>query len=242
MTAAITPRLPLTPLITQDELSALIASSPAAPMKAPIEIMFADPHPVVIDGLTQTFQYHPDFRVKTCAHDGASAWRDILRLEPDILVMELTLDGKDSLSLIRDLRREGVKTLPVIFTHTGMLGALEAVAAGVRGLVFKTQPKEVLMECVREVHQGRKWLDDAFSTPTLAADAPPLTRSVFMQLLTLRELSVVQLLIRGRSNRDIATTFSISEGTVKVHLKHIYQKLQCESRVDLLSRIRRDIC
>ena len=69
----------------------------------------------------------------------------------------------------------------------------------------------------------------------------PLTRSTFERLLTLRELSIVQLVIRGRSNREIATTFAIAEGTVKIHLKHIYQKLQCEDRVDLLSRIRRDI-
>ncbi len=209
---------------------------------APIEIMFADPHPVVLAGLSRSFECHPDFVVQTCVHDGASAWREIQKLEPDVLVMELTLGEKDSLSLIRDLRKGQLKTLPVIFTHASMLGALEAIAAGVNGLVFKSKPKEVLMQCIREVHQGQKWLDDDFSVSTMAPEDVPLTRSMFMRLLTLREISVVQLLIRGRSNREIAGTFAISEETVKAHLKHIYRKLQCGSRVDLLSRIRRDIC
>ncbi len=232
---------PRTPLISDDELSALMrGSSVCVPAEPPIGVMFADPHPVVTDGLFKTFSCHPDFVVKTCVSDGASAWREILKLEPDILVMELTLGGKDSLSLIRDLRKERLKTLPVIFTQAGMLGALEAIAAGVTGLVFKSRPKEILMECIREVHHGRKWLDDEFSVSTRAVDDVPLTRPIFMQMLTLRELSVVQLLIRGRSNKEIASTFSISEGNVKVHLKHICQKLHCDSRAGLLSRIRHD--
>ncbi len=240
MTPAITPH---PPLVSQDEFSARRQTAlDRRPAAAPIKIMFADPHPVIIDGLMQSFECHPDFLVKTCVSDGASAWREILKREPDILVMELTLGGKDSLSLIRDLRREQLKTLPVIFTHTGVLGALEAIAVGVKGLVFKTQPKEILMTCVRDVHQGRKWLDDGLSASALAVDEGPLTRPIFMQRLTLKEVSVVQLLLRGRSNKDIARTLSISEGTVKAHLKHIYQKLQHGNGPGLLSLIPRDVC
>jgi DNA-binding NarL/FixJ family response regulator len=230
---------PCRPLLTDAELNALMRDrSLTPPRHAPIELMFADPHPVVLDGLKQTFECHPDFLVKTCVHDGASAWREILKLEPDILVMELTLGEKDSLSLIRDLKKEHLKTLPVIFTHASMLGALEAIAAGVTGLVSKSKPKEILMDCIRKVHGGQKWLDDEFSACRTATDRAPLAKSIFMRLLTLRELSVVQLLIRGQSNMEIANTFAISEGAVKAHLKHIYQKLQCDSRVDLLSRVR----
>lgn len=231
------------PLLTDPEIAALMLRKlpGSSQRKTPIEIMFADPHPVVIDGLTQNFEHHPDFLVQTCVHDGKSAWREILKLEPDILVMELTLSQKDSLSLIRDLKREKIKTLPVIFTHVNRLGALEAIAEGVHGLVSKCKPKEVLMECIREVHQGQMWLDDDFSTLGFDRDNIPLTPSLFKRHLTIRELSVVQLLIRGQSNRQIANTFSIAEGTVKVHLKHIYRKLACDNRVSLLSRIRRDV-
>lgn len=194
MTPAPAPRIPL---ITEDELSALMRRTTFhAPLKPPIEILFADPHPVVIDGLAKTFEFHPDFVVKNCVHDGAAAWRDIVRYEPDILVMELTLGEKDSLSLIRDLRKQKLKTLPVIFTHASMLGALKAIAAGVTGLVFKSKPKEILMQCIREVHQGKKWLDDDFSVFTKVVDSAPPTRSIFMRTLTQRERSVVQLLIR----------------------------------------------
>jgi DNA-binding NarL/FixJ family response regulator len=231
-----------TPLLTEPELSALMQREPPpqARRPAPIEIMFADPHPVVIDGLNHTFANHPDFVVKNCVRDGATAWREILKFQPDIVVMELTLGEKDSLSLIRDLKNARLRTLPVIFTHANLLGALEAMAEGVNGLVSKRKPKEVLMECIREVHHGQQWLDDDFSIFGLSRNDVPLAPPFFKRHLTLRELSVVQLLIRGQSNREIARTFSMAEGTVKAHLKHIYQKLQCDNRVGLLSRMRRD--
>lgn len=231
------------PLLTDPEIAALMLREPpprGAP-NAPIEVMFADPHPVVIDGLTQDFEHHPDFIVQTCVRDGASAWREILKSAPDILVMELTLSQKDSLSLIRDLRKAKLRTLPVIFTHANLLGALEAIAAGVNGLVSKRKPKEVLMECIREVHHGQKWLDDDFSVFSAPREEAPIAPSLFKRHLTLREISVVQLLIRGQSNQEIARTFSIGEGAVKSHLKHICQKLECDNRVGLLSRIRQDI-
>jgi DNA-binding NarL/FixJ family response regulator len=233
---------PRQPLISDDEMSALMAR-PAyiKSSEYPIDIMFADPHPVVIDGLTQNFNCHPDFRVQKCVQDGASAWRELLKFAPDILVMELTLCGKDSLSLIRDLRREQIKTLPVVFTYASRISVQEAIDEGVQGLVFKSKPKEVLMECVRVVHHGKTWFDEGCVVSKEMEDEMPLTRSSILKLLTLRELSVTQMLVRGRSNKEIANTFAIAEGTVKVHLKHIYQKLQCESRVGLLSRIRRDI-
>lgn len=231
------------PLLTDPEIAALMLRKAPEPShrRTPIAIMFADPHPVVIDGLTQDFEHHPDFIVQTCVQDGKSAWREILKSEPDILVMELTLGQKDSLSLIRDLKREKIKTLPVIFTHVNRLGALEAIAEGVHGLVSKRKPKEVLMECIREVHQGQVWLDDDFSDFGVDRQEHSETPSLFKRHLTLRELSVVQLLIRGQSNQQIANTFSIAECTVKAHLKHIYRKLECENRGSLLSRIRRDI-
>ena len=230
------------PLVTDQEMAALMRDpSACSERKAPIEVMFADPHPVVIDGLTKMFACHPDFIVTTCVRDGAAAWRELLRSAPDILVMELTLGQKDSMSLIRDLRREQLRTLPVIFTHVSLRGALEAIAEGVNGLVSKCKPKEVLMECIREVHHGQKWLDDDFSVSSAPREEVPIAPSLFKRHLTLREISVVQLLIRGQSNQEIARTFSIGEGAVKSHLKHICQKLECDNRVGLLSRIRQDI-
>jgi two-component system, NarL family, nitrate/nitrite response regulator NarL len=234
--------IPPGPLISPEEMDALMQ----APIlnqsrEPPIEIVFADPHPVVLDGLRKTFESDPGFVVKNCVNDGVSAWREIQKLQPDILVMELSLSEKDSLSLIRDLREENLKTLPVIFTHASMLDVVGVIAVGVNGLVSKSKSKEILAECIRAVHQGHKWWDEEFSVHDMSAVDAPLTRSTFERLLTLRELSIVQLVIRGLSNREIASTFSIAEGTVKIHLKHIYQKLRCDDRVELLSRIRRDI-
>jgi two-component system nitrate/nitrite response regulator NarL len=231
-----------TPLISQAEMAALMQGPVHdCPDEPPIEIVFADPHPVVLDGLKKNFENEPGFVVKNCVNDGVAAWREIQTLTPDILVMELYLTQKDSLSLIRDLRARNLKTMPVVFTHASIRDVLGVIAIGVNGLVSKSKPKDVLARCIRTVHHGQKWLDDEFSVHAVAAEDPPLTRFTFERMLTLRELSIVQLVIRGRSNREIATTFAIAEGTVKIHLKHIYQKLQCKDRVNLLSRVRRDI-
>ena len=225
------------PLLTDAELNALM-SEDATENKAPIEIMFADPHPVVLEGLKQTFTHHPDFLVRTCVHDGASAWHEILHFQPDIVVMELSLSVKDSFSLILDLRDKNLKTLPVVFTHASILDVLGLTSVGVNGLVSKSKPQEILMECIREVHHGQRWFDEEYAVCEVTQSDMPLTRSLFERKLTLRELSIVQLVVRGRSNREIANTFSIAEGTVKVHLNHIYKKLKCLDRVQLLSRFR----
>jgi len=234
--------LPTTPLLSEAELNALMhIDTGDDEHEAPIEIIFVDPHPMVLEGLKQAFERNPDFCVRTCVSDGETAWREILKLQPDIVVMELSLGQKDCLSLIRDLREERLKTLPVVFTHAHILDVLGLIAVGVNGLVSKSKPKEVLMKCIREVHHGHRWLDEEYAVSELAQKDRVLTRSMFETLLTLRELSIVQLVVRGRSNREIATTFSIAEGTVKIHLKHIYKKLNCNDRIDLLSRLIRDI-
>lgn len=239
MAKAIAPKYPL---ISDEEMSALMRDESADSMQAkPIEIILADPHPVVLDGLRQTFERTSEFHVNTCVHDGAAAWEDILKFQPDIVVMELTLRKKDSLSLINDLKEERLKTLPVIFTQANIFDVWGVMAVGVNGLVSKSKPKEILMKCIREVHQGQKWFDDEYSVCEWVQEDAPLTRSIIERLLTLRELSIVQLVLRGRSNREIANTFSIAEGTVKVHLKHIYRKLKCQDRIDLLSKMQRDV-
>lgn len=239
MAKAIAPKYPL---ISDEEMSALMRDESADSMQAkPIEIVLADPHPVVLDGLRQTFERTSEFHVNTCVHDGAAAWEDILKFQPDIVVMELTLRKKDSLSLINDLKEERLKTLPVIFTQANIFDVWGVMAVGVNGLVSKSKPKEILMKCIREVHQGQKWFDDEYSVCEWVQEDAPLTRSIIESLLTLRELSIVQLVLRGRSNREIANTFSIAEGTVKVHLKHIYRKLKCQDRIDLLSKMQRDV-
>lgn len=233
---------PTSPLINQEEMAALMHVSQSSESDGPpIKIIFADPHPIVLDGLKKTFSNDPDFIVNKCVSDGNSAWREILDTEPDIVVMELSLNEKDCLSLIRDMRDKKVKTRPVVFTHAAMIDLIDVIAIGVNGVVSKSKTKEILANCIRTVHQGYKWLDEEFSIPGLNHEQLPLSQSTFERLLTIRELSIVQLVIRGKSNQEIASTFAIAEGTVKIHLKHIYQKLNCNDRVDLLSRICRTI-
>ena len=231
-----------TPLITDEEMSALMREDGGVQKQCPpIEIVFADPHPVVLDGLRQMFESHPEFRVNTYVHDGAAAWQEILKSQPDVVVMELTLGEKDSMTLIRDLKEEKFKTLPIVFTNANIFDVWGVISVGVNGLVSKSKPKEILMECIREVYHGQRWLDDEYLASDLTHDEVPLSRPMIEKLLTLRELSIVQLVLRGRSNREIANTFAIAEGTVKIHLKHIYRKLKCQDRIDLLSKMRRDV-
>lgn len=204
-----------------------------------IELVFADPHPVVLDGLTSIFQGHPDFSVRSSVHDGEAALMAVKRLNPDILLLELALSKKDGLSLIREIQSDGLKTVPVVFTSAPIAEVMHALRLGIRGLVAKDKPKQVLMQCVRSVHQGEQWLDKDL---TLGSITHLLEnrhhKAPVDQLLTAREMTVARLVIEGWPNKKIASKLAISEGTAKLHLHHIYQKLNCPGRMALVIYMR----
>ncbi len=192
-------------------------------MTAPIRLVLVDDHPIVLQGLVQVLTARPELAIVATCADGAAAVPLIRQHRPDVAVLDARLPGLDGVGIVRALHGDAGPTRFVLLTAS--LDPRELTTAldlGVRGVVFKDQPVDTLIECIREVHAGRTWNATA---PAPSADAAGLTA---------REVEIVRLIVDGQRNKQIAVTLGITEGTVKVHLHRIYEKLGLDGRVELM--------
>ena len=204
-------------------------------MSATIRLVLADDHPIVLDGLAQLFASEQDFDVVARAGDGEEALSAVRRCRPDVLVLDLRMPGKDGLAVLRELRREGMPTRVVVLTAAReSRDVFEAIRLGVEGVVLKDMATVLLVRCVREVHAGRKWIERGAATDALDTlrNRQSMQRD-FEVLLTPRELDVARLTAKGYPNKVVAERLSITEGTAKLHLHHVYEKLGVDGRMAL---------
>ena len=197
----------------------------------PIRLVLADDHPIVLDGLKQLFSAEPDFKIAATAANGDEALEAVRRLKPDILVLDIRMPGKSGLEVLKQLRQENLPTQVVILTALAQNEVIESIRLGAHGVVLKDMAPRLLVQCVREVHAGRKWLEK--SSAAHAIDAM-LKREEMEQTLTPRELEVARLTARGLRNKAVASMLAITEGTAKLHLHHIYEKLKLDGRFALV--------
>lgn len=200
-----------------------------------IDLVLADPHPIMLDGLVSIFEESDEFAIKSCAKDGDSALSAIRQHEPDIIVLELGLGKKHGLILIQEIQDHGFKTLPIVFTGAPIQEVMRAIDMGIQGLVSKDKSKHILTRCIKTVYDGNTWLDKDLTMKTvrhlLDREKNDISKG---SGLTSRELAVAKMVSEGWPNKKIAAKLFISEGTVKLHLHHVYQKLNCNSRVALV--------
>ncbi len=200
-----------------------------------IRLVVADPHPVMLEGLRAQLQDCPGLQVLAAVHDGVSAFEAVRQHSPDGLVLDLDLPGLDGLQLIARLQSEGSRTEPVLFTSAPAKALMRALDLGVRGLVSKQRPPQALVDCIRQVHAGQTSLDQDLSVETMALLIEQQKhRHQGVQRLTPREVDVARMVTEGWPNKKIASKLSISVGTAKLHLHHIYQKLNCPGRMALM--------
>jgi len=199
-----------------------------------IELVLADPYPVMLDGLSHVFHDTSEFSVKTCVHHGDAALQAVRHHRPHILVMDLSLTQSSGLSLLQELRSSDIQTLPVVFTGAPIGEVMQAIDLGVQGLVSKEKPKQVLSRCIKTVHDGGQWLDRDLTVKTMSLLLEQQKKNAqASHVLTPRELMVARMVTEGWPNKKIANKLFISEGTAKLHLHHVYQKLNCPGRMSL---------
>jgi DNA-binding NarL/FixJ family response regulator len=207
----------------------------AAATPQPIRVVLADKHPVTLDGLEQLFR-GDEFVVLARCTDGEDAIRTVRMHRPDILVLDVRLARKDGLSVIRELARDRLPTLFVLFSSAideDEIG--EAIRLGVRGVVLKDMPPALLLHCIRKVRGGDAWIEKRSVTRLLENLIRREISSRHTALdLTARELQIVRLVAAGLRNREIAAQLNLREGTVRIHLYHIYRKLNVNSRTGLV--------
>jgi two-component system, NarL family, nitrate/nitrite response regulator NarL len=198
-----------------------------------IRLVLTDDHPLILDGLEQLVRLAGDFEVLERCVSGAEALRAVEAHRPDILVLDIRLPDLDGLAVVRELRRRRLPTRVVLLTAAlSENEMIEAVRLGVVGVVLKEMAPRLLVQCLRKVHAGERWIEkrsvrEALET-MLRREAGG--REAASQL-TPREVELIRMVAEGLRNREIAERLGIAEGTVKVHLHNVYKKLQVENRV-----------
>ncbi|MBV9181231.1 MAG: response regulator transcription factor [Acidobacteria bacterium] len=195
----------------------------------PIRIIIADDHAILRDGLRRLLATEHDFRVIAEASDGREALARSIELGPDVLLLDLAMPQLSGIEVLRELARRAPAVRTVLLTAAiPPLAFTAAVELGVRGIVLKASPPDMLLQGIRAVREGQFWV----AGESLASWA---RNSRFRQSagLTSRELDIVSAIKAGNSNREIAAKLRISEETVKRHLSNIYGKLGVSSRLEL---------
>lgn len=201
-----------------------------------IRLVLADDHPPILQGLTLLLRQEPDLEVLAVCRDGEETLQAVRQFQPDVLILDILMPGKDGLAVLRELRQLELPTRVILLTAAiDEDNLLEAMRLGVGGVVLKEMAVPLLIQCVRKVYAGDQWLErhsiGRAMEKMLRREAG--TREV-AKLLTPRELEIVRLAASGLRNKEIASRLTISEGTVKIHLHRSYEKLHVDSRIALL--------
>jgi DNA-binding NarL/FixJ family response regulator len=216
------------------ERSLPMASKPAIQTVAtdarePIRVVLADDHPAILNSLEELFSAEPDILVVASCRTGEEAL-DALRTHPAsvlVLVLDLRMPGTHGLDVLRAIRSANLPVRVVIFTAAvGDDEIVDALRLGARGLVLKETLPRLLLESIRTVHAGGRWLERQFS---LRALDRLLRRETGIRraaaVLNPIEISIVRAVAGGARNEQIADQLGVNEATLKFHLHDIYEKL-----------------
>ncbi|MBJ6802327.1 response regulator [Geomonas propionica] len=201
-----------------------------------IRLVIADDHPLILNGLTGLFNFEEDFEVMASCSNGSDALEEIRRQRPDVAVLDIRMPGLNGIEVARRVVEEQLGARLVLLTAAlEDEDMLDAVMLGIQGVVLKEMAPQFLVQCIRKVHAGEQWLERRSAKQALEK---LLKREAggreVSGLLTQREIELVRMVAGGLRNKEIADRLCISEGTVKVHLHNIYQKVGVDGRVALL--------
>jgi DNA-binding NarL/FixJ family response regulator len=193
-----------------------------------IRILIADDHYVVRMGLAALVETEPDLQVVGEAADGMQVVELFKKLHPDLVLMDLRMPRTDGVTATRQIREQFPQArILMLTTYDGDDDIHRALSAGASGYLLKNSTRESLIPALRAVAAGQRWIPQEVAS-RLAA------RKMFEDL-TPREVDVLQQLAKGLANKEIADVLSISEHTVKGHLKSILGKLHVADRTEAVT-------
>jgi DNA-binding NarL/FixJ family response regulator len=226
----------------------------------PIRVLIADDHPIVLGGLDQLLSLEPDIKVVARCTNGDEALAAIGRERPQVAVLDLTMPRRSGLDVLREVYAgnspdrgaspdrghspdrgqppdRGPSPVRVVLLTARIEHdqVLEALKLGVAGIVLKESAPLQILDCIRRVAAGGQWIDQVIGSRTL--DGVLRRQSGALKaaaILTAREIEVTRMVAQGLRNKEIADLLSITEGTVKAHLRTIFEKLGIDSRMKLI--------
>lgn len=193
-----------------------------------IQILIADDHFIVRMGLIALVNTEPNMAIVAEAADGAQAVDLFDKHRPDLVLMDLRMPVKDGIDATMEIRhRDPAARVLMLTTFDGDTDIHKALQAGAQGYVLKNATGNELIPAIQAVAAGEKWIPKEV--------AKRLASRKLFEELTPRELQVLQLLIKGSANKQIGEALTITEHTVKDHLKSIFGKLQVEDRTEAVT-------
>ncbi|MDB5863346.1 MAG: DNA-binding response regulator [Betaproteobacteria bacterium] len=190
-----------------------------------IRVFITDDHAVMRDGLKALLRSVPDFEVVGEACDGRDAVREVLKLEPDVVLMDISMPGLNGIEAVRVLRsRECTARLVMLSMHSTSEHVFRALEAGADGYVLKESAGTEVVAAVRCVHSGRRYMSPALAAAHLDTAGAAMSGSPLERLST-RERQVLQLVVEGRSSSEIAACVHLSPKTVETYRSRMMKKL-----------------
>ena len=200
-----------------------------------IRVFCVDDHPLLREGIAAIIKSQPDMQLIGEAATGKEGLEKYRKLSPDVTLMDLRLPDISGVDCLIAIRAEFPEArIIVVTTFEGDVDVQRALEAGARAYFLKSMPHEELLEAIRKVHAGKK------SIP--AAIATRLAEHLTDESPTPREIEILRCVAQGYRNREIAERLFISEETVKIHIKHVMDKLGATQRTQAVAiAVRRGI-
>jgi two-component system nitrate/nitrite response regulator NarP len=198
-------------------------------------LLIADDHPIFLDGLRQ-FLATNDHSVACCARNPTDALSHLATGDLDMLILDVSMSEGGGLHVLKTVRDAG-NDIPIIFLTVGLKPSetLEAIKQGVNGIVLKHSDPNNLLACITAVSRGDSWIDPTIIERVLRRSLVTQQDAILPSYgLTRRQEELVRLVGQGLRNREIADQTGLTEGTVKIHLHHVFTKLGIRSRSQLI--------
>lgn len=199
----------------------------------PINVLLVDDHAVLRDGLSNIISLEEDMQVVGQANSGTEALQMIDELEPHVVLMDINMPGMSGVEAIRRIRAKNQQIAVLVLTMYDRDEYLyESIRAGATGYLLKDAPSADVIEAIRSASRGESTLHPVMARKLLdnLSGEKKSDRGGKDDSLTPRELDVLQLMVKGLSNKEIAEQLFISDKTVKIHVSNILKKLGVKSR------------
>ncbi|MDP9421367.1 MAG: response regulator transcription factor [Pseudomonadota bacterium] len=194
----------------------------------PIRILTVDDHAVLRDGIAALVAQEPDMLLVGEAANGAEAIEEFRRLRPDVTLMDLQMPGMSGIDAITAICVEAPKArIIVLTTYEGDAQAVRALKAGASAYLLKSSLRKELLDAIRLVHSGRRYIP--------AGIAQDIAIHAAQEPLTERETTILKMVAEGKANKVIAWELTLSEDTVKAHLRSIFSKLDVSDRTQAVT-------